>query len=198
MIRKYKRKVLEMKRVQFELQDERAKELDQLVDKTGLKTRVRLLNEALTLYEWAINERESGRIIASVDETRDSYKEILMAGFPKIAKEPGPGDIMAPFIKWLNSLIPVMEKQIEAVQPVIPDEEYIALVNYFSEERFNPQTSGILTNQELEILKLVSEGHSLQETAASLTLPISRVRVLILKMVGKLQENYTKDKERKR
>ena len=76
-----------MKRLQFELSDTRVAELDTLAERTGLKTRVYLINAALTLFEWAVREREAGRIIASVDEKRDRYKEIEMPGFPSIAEE---------------------------------------------------------------------------------------------------------------
>ena len=68
-------------RLQFEMTGERVKELDDLINRLGLKTRANLLNEALTLYEWAIRELESGRIIASLDEEKDQYKEIEMPGF---------------------------------------------------------------------------------------------------------------------
>jgi hypothetical protein len=75
-----------MKRIQIDMDDERVEELDALIEETGLKTRVNLFNEALTLYEWAIREREAGRIIASVDEIEDKYKEIEMPGFPAVAR----------------------------------------------------------------------------------------------------------------
>jgi len=68
-------------RLQFEMTRERIQELDDLVNRLGLKTRANLLNEALTLYEWALRELESGRIIASLDEEKDQYKEIEMPGF---------------------------------------------------------------------------------------------------------------------
>jgi metal-responsive CopG/Arc/MetJ family transcriptional regulator len=76
-----------MKRLQFELPEERVKELDNLAERTGLKTRVQLFNAALTLFEWAVRERETGRIIASIDEKRDRYKEVDMPGLPHISTE---------------------------------------------------------------------------------------------------------------
>lgn len=75
-----------MKRLQFDFPDERVKELDALVERTGLKTRAQLINSALTLFEWAVREREAGRIIASVDEITEKYKEVEMPGFPKPEK----------------------------------------------------------------------------------------------------------------
>jgi len=76
-----------MKRLQFDFSEEKVKELDDLANRTGLKTRAQLFNSALSLFEWAIREREAGRIIASMDEKTDKYKEVLMPGFPDIREE---------------------------------------------------------------------------------------------------------------
>ena len=73
-----------MKRLQFELSEKRVEELDTLVEQTGSKTRVQLINAAITLFEWAVREREAGRIIASIDEEQGHYKEIEMPGFPHL------------------------------------------------------------------------------------------------------------------
>ena len=93
-----------MKRLQFELPAERVKELDELLERTGLKTRVNLFNHALTLFEWAVRERESGRIIASMDEETGRYKELEMPGLPHI--EDSENDI--------NSLLSDLERRVEA------------------------------------------------------------------------------------
>ncbi len=71
-----------MKRLQFEVPDEKVVDIDALVEKTGLKTRAQLFNVAYAFYNWAIRERENGRIIASVDEKQGKYKEVEMPGFP--------------------------------------------------------------------------------------------------------------------
>jgi hypothetical protein len=78
---------INMKRLQFELPMERVKELDALAERTGLKTRVQLINAALTLFEWAVRERQAGRIIASMDEESGKYKELDMPGLPVVQKE---------------------------------------------------------------------------------------------------------------
>lgn len=67
-----------MTRIQLELADEKVKELEELMSQVGLKTKKDLLNNALTLLEWAVRERSQGRIIASVDEEDEKYKEIVM------------------------------------------------------------------------------------------------------------------------
>ena len=73
-----------MKRLQLDMQDESMKELDALVKQTGMKTRSQLFNVALSFYEWALRELSAGRIIASVDEVEQKYKEVEMPGFTQV------------------------------------------------------------------------------------------------------------------
>jgi hypothetical protein len=75
-----------MKRIQFLMDDDLVRELDKLVEKNGLKTRTQLLNIALTFFEWAVRERETGNIIASVNERTERYKEIDLPGFPPLGR----------------------------------------------------------------------------------------------------------------
>jgi hypothetical protein len=65
-------------RIQLDLDERRVRELDALADQCGLGTRKELFNNALSLFEWAIREVSHGRIIASVDEAADRYKELHM------------------------------------------------------------------------------------------------------------------------
>lgn len=65
-------------RIQFELSETGAQELERLMKICGVSTRKDLINNALTLLAWAVAERKSGRIIASVDERKREFKEIQM------------------------------------------------------------------------------------------------------------------------
>lgn len=67
----------------FELPMEKSQELERLV-RAGISCRKDLLNNALTLLEWATKEREKGRSIASVDEPNKFYKELVMPCLAKI------------------------------------------------------------------------------------------------------------------
>jgi metal-responsive CopG/Arc/MetJ family transcriptional regulator len=67
-----------MKRIQFELPEEKVAELERLMDESGIKTRKDLLNNALMLLEMAIKERKEGRTLVSVDEKKNRFKEVLM------------------------------------------------------------------------------------------------------------------------
>lgn len=67
-----------MSRIQFDLPDDKVAELEKLMAESGIKTKKELFNNALTLFEWAIQERKAGKTIASVDEKANRYKELLM------------------------------------------------------------------------------------------------------------------------
>lgn len=67
-----------MVRIQFELPEGKVKELEEMMRIGGVQTRKDLFNNALTLLQWAIREKLSGKIIASVDEENKRYKELLM------------------------------------------------------------------------------------------------------------------------
>lgn len=75
-----------MTRIQFELTEQGVQEFEKLMEATNVATRKDLLNNALTLLEWAIKERQKRRIIASVDERNQKYKEIEMPILSKAAK----------------------------------------------------------------------------------------------------------------
>jgi len=66
------------KRLQIELSEEKLDELESLMKEGKAATKREFVNAALTLMEWAMKERRAGRIIASVDEKKNSYKEIVM------------------------------------------------------------------------------------------------------------------------
>ena len=67
-----------MTRIQFELSKDKVKELEDIMEESGIRTKKDLFNNALTLLEWAIRESKAGRVIASIDEKGKKYKEILM------------------------------------------------------------------------------------------------------------------------
>jgi metal-responsive CopG/Arc/MetJ family transcriptional regulator len=67
-----------MVRIQLELPEEQVEALDQLSEQLGIRTRKELFNNALTLLEWAVQERKAGRFIASVDEDQTRLREILL------------------------------------------------------------------------------------------------------------------------
>ncbi len=74
-----------MQRIQFEVPEERLTELERLMDSAKIRTKKELLNNALTFFEWALDEVRKGHSIASVDEKSGKYREIMMPVFRNIA-----------------------------------------------------------------------------------------------------------------
>lgn len=76
-----------MTRINFDLSKERVDEITALAEKTGATTRVQMFNQALTLLEWYVQEREAGRAVGSMDQDKDRFSEILLPGMPAIKRE---------------------------------------------------------------------------------------------------------------
>lgn len=72
-------------RVQFDLPENKVRDLEQLMTESGTQTKKELFNNALTLLEWAIKARRQGRIIASIDEADNKYSELQMPILSAIA-----------------------------------------------------------------------------------------------------------------
>ena len=75
---------MDVQRIQFELPENRLEELEKLMKKAGILTKKELLNNALSLFEWVVQERERGHTIASVDEEEKRYRELVMPVFSNI------------------------------------------------------------------------------------------------------------------
>jgi hypothetical protein len=65
-------------RIQIDLEKSGIEQLDKLKEATGVKTHKDLFNNAITLLDWAVKQRQQGRIVASMDETNENYKELQM------------------------------------------------------------------------------------------------------------------------
>lgn len=75
-----------MVRVQIEITEEKSRELELLMKESGIKTKKDLINNALTLFEWAVKEIKEGRKIVSLDEKNKKYKEVFMPCLSNIKK----------------------------------------------------------------------------------------------------------------
>lgn len=65
-------------RVQFEMTDQEFKTFEWLEKMTGSKTHKDLLDNALTLLEWAVEQVLQQRMVASFDPANKSYRELTM------------------------------------------------------------------------------------------------------------------------
>lgn len=75
---------MSMKRVQFELSEDHLKELDEMMRKTDTRTKKDLINNALTILNWVITEKELGKSIGSIDEKSGKYTEVWMPFFTSL------------------------------------------------------------------------------------------------------------------
>jgi hypothetical protein len=66
------------RRVQFDLLPERIFELDQLMTFCDLKTRKDLFDNAMTLFEWAVEEVRKGNQIAAYDRKNDHVETVRL------------------------------------------------------------------------------------------------------------------------
>ena len=74
--RPFRQRKMTTERLQIDFDSEKMREIEALMKEAKVSTKKEFVNWALTLLKWAIKERRAGRIIASVDEAKDSYKEL--------------------------------------------------------------------------------------------------------------------------
>lgn len=67
-----------MARIQFEVPEGSVVAMDELQERLGLSTRKDLFNNAITLLDWAAEQRRVGRSIASIDKNGGVYRELIM------------------------------------------------------------------------------------------------------------------------
>lgn len=67
-----------MARFQLDISDDKLKDIEIQMEKTGSATKREYMNNALTLTKWAIGHCESGRVIGAVDPSDGSYIELQM------------------------------------------------------------------------------------------------------------------------
>ena len=72
-------------RIQVDFSTERVVELERLRKLCDLGTRKELLNNALSLFAWAVREVTEGRIVASLDEKTQKYRELQMPALQSAA-----------------------------------------------------------------------------------------------------------------
>ena len=75
-----------MIRIQLDLPEGQVKELDELMKETKIVTRKDLFNNALTLFQWAVKAKRSGRIVASIDEENKTSKELVMPALENVSR----------------------------------------------------------------------------------------------------------------
>jgi len=90
---------MSLQRLQFEVPEDKAKEIETMMAETGIKTNKELVSNALALFLWSVREVKRGRMIASVDEANGKYKEIRMPAFEFVTSLIRPAETFADLVK---------------------------------------------------------------------------------------------------
>jgi len=112
-----------MIRIQLDLPEDQVQELDELMKETKIVTRKDLINNALTLFQWAAKSKRAGRIVASLDEATGTARELVMPALENVFAQPPakqPKTNLAQFL--LNSPLPgsglEVKRQQDTPQPI--------------------------------------------------------------------------------
>ena len=72
-------------RIQIVVDDTYKEMLENLKRATGLNQWQDLFSDAITMYNWAVKQREEGRIVASMNEQEENYRELQMPSLERAA-----------------------------------------------------------------------------------------------------------------
>ena len=72
-------------RLQFNVTKEQDKKIKELMEKTGSPTKKDLFNNALSVFQWALNQVLEGRVIGSIDKDGNNYRELSTPSFDHAA-----------------------------------------------------------------------------------------------------------------
>lgn len=71
-------------RIQIEMPENRVRELETLMREAGITTKKELINNALTLFDWAIRQKKIGRVVGSFDRHESNFREVLLPVFANV------------------------------------------------------------------------------------------------------------------
>jgi hypothetical protein len=72
-------------RIQIVVDDTYKEMLENLKRATGLNQWQDLFSDAITMYNWAVKQRTEGRIVASMNEQEENYRELQMPSLERAA-----------------------------------------------------------------------------------------------------------------
>jgi hypothetical protein len=73
-------------RLNFEFPEERVKELKELQGVLGIDMKT-LVNNALSIFEWCVEETKQGNEIAAVNESDETYRVLITPVLQSLAKK---------------------------------------------------------------------------------------------------------------
>lgn len=75
--------------LEISIPEVRGRRIENLVEEGIVTSEQEYATYALTLLEWAINERREGRIVASIDDQSSQYRELVMPILSYVEPENG-------------------------------------------------------------------------------------------------------------
>jgi len=81
-----------VKKISLSIDEEKDRRIEELMGKTGARTKAELFSYAIALYDWAISEAEEGKSIASVDRDAREIKELEMPPLRNIRRRSSEGE----------------------------------------------------------------------------------------------------------
>lgn len=73
-----------MPRLQIDVTEAKLKTMAELMGLCNLQTKKDLFNNALTLFQWAVEEKRQGNTIASINENTKNYRELQMPALSEV------------------------------------------------------------------------------------------------------------------
>jgi hypothetical protein len=71
-------------RIQFDMDDAFVEDIAKKMERTGISSRKQYFEYSLALFDWALRQSESGKLITALDEKKNSYKEISMPPLDRV------------------------------------------------------------------------------------------------------------------
>lgn len=74
-------------RIQIEVDEDRLKDMESLMQECGIRTKKDLINNAYTLFKWAVKKRKEGCEIVAVDNTNNRLVELDMPALSSVKRQ---------------------------------------------------------------------------------------------------------------
>jgi hypothetical protein len=78
-------------RIQFDMDDAFVEDITRKMELTGITSRKQYFEYSLALFDWALRQSTSGKLITALDEVNNSYKEISMPPLERVRKNNNAG-----------------------------------------------------------------------------------------------------------
>ena len=74
-------------KVSYVTDEARDKLLAELMEKTGVKTKQAMIDNAVVAFEWLVEQKQKGRLVVSIDQREYVEKELVMPVLSAVKRE---------------------------------------------------------------------------------------------------------------